>query len=94
MKNVNLTGIFLAMIAQFGVSGFELSSIIPIDKEPIDALIKFKDATVNEEDIASINEIIYANVIGEVRQVEAKLKDGTIEIYIEFTNSEFLDTLD
>ncbi len=98
MKNLNLTDLFLAMVAKFGVSGFELSSIIPKNAEPIDAHIRFKDATVIEEDITEINEIIYEYITGEVKQVVVKLNDGTdykeIIVYIEFINSEFLDTLD
>jgi hypothetical protein len=94
MKNVNLTGIFLGMV-NFGVSGFELTSITSKDGEPIDALIRFKDAVVIEEDLVKINEMVYANITTEVKQAVVRIKNvNEVELYIEFTNSEFLDTLD
>jgi len=48
MKNVNLTGLFLAMVADFGVTGFAISSIVPEGGEPIDALITFEDANIHD----------------------------------------------
>lgn len=95
MKNVNLTGLFLAMVAEFGATGFALSSIVPDGgSEPIDALIVFEDTNIHDEDLAKVNEIIYENITGEVLQAVVKLKDNKLEVYIEFTNSEFLDSLD
>lgn len=94
MKNVNLSGIFLAMVADFGARGFELSSIVPEGGEPIDALVQFKGADVSKFDEAKANTILTENITGNVLQAVAKVKNDVIEVYIEFENSQYLDSLD
>lgn len=93
MKNVNLTGLFLAMSAEFGVAGFELACITPVGKEPIDALIHFKDGLIGVFDLGKAEEIVKANLTGDVKQFNVSLMSGEIEVYIEFTNSTFIDEL-
>lgn len=85
MKNVNITGIFLAMIAKFGVSTFEVSSIIPKGgAEPIDVMLSFKNINITLENTASeINEIVYENITGEVKSVSTTMNHGVLHIYIE-----------
>jgi len=94
MKNVNLTGLYLALVAKFGVTGFELTSIVPQNtetKEPIDAMIDFYGGNVVAFDLSEIGRILNENITGEIKQATASLKSDKIHIYIEFTNSEFKD---
>jgi len=89
MKNINLTGLYLALVAQFGVSGFELSSMKKIDStEPTDALILFKDGNAGVFDLGKINEILKENITGDVKEAGVSLKQDKIEIYIEFLSSD------
>lgn len=99
MKNVNLTGIFLAMASTFGCAGFNTNSLIPTDGEPIDMMLMFnvnKD-TFKDEDIAKVNEIVYANIGEVVKQVDIKFDgdktNSNLTIYVEFANSTFIDNL-
>lgn len=91
MKDVNLTGIFLSLASRFGCSNFNCSSIIPIDGEPIDMLLVFNINDFNEEDIDIVNEIIYENITCEVKGVDTKFDNKGLSIYVEFTNSKFID---
>lgn len=89
MKNVNLTGLFLAMVAKFDVSGFELTSIIPQNtevKEPIDVMIDFTCNDITLLDINEINKIINENIAGEVKQTSVKIKGNIIHVYVEFAD--------
>lgn len=100
MKNVNLTGLFLALATQFGVKSFEVSCITPNGSEPIDVLMYFKEGIVEVNDIPKILDIVKENT-GEVKETGVKLTDNGfsniefkgIEIYIEFINSTFIDEL-
>lgn len=92
MKNVNLTGLFLALASQFAVKSFEVSCITPNGGEPIDALMYFKEGIVEVNDIPKILAIVKENT-GEVKETGVKLTDKGIEIYIEFIGSTFIDEL-
>ena len=92
MKNVNLTGLFLAMVAKFGVNSFELYSIVPYNGEPIDALITFKGSNATLADIDMINEIVDENITGEVKQSKVTITIVNIQVYIEFEHK-FIDEL-
>lgn len=101
MKNVNLTGIFLAMVESFGVNSFNLTSIVPEGGEPIDALITFDGGDFNWFDLEdaankceAVENIVKANLTGEVLQIRTSIKNSKLELYIEFENSKFLDDLD
>lgn len=95
MKNVNLTGIFLAMVAEFGVNHMQLDSIVPVGgDEPIDALISFKGCDMATFDQHKADTILSDNITGKVLQAVVKAKDDSIEVYIEFENSDFIDSLD
>ncbi len=94
MKNLNLTGLYLALIAKCDVTGFEVSSIIPqgnTPKEPIDVMIDFYSRKVDESTLDEVNQILKDNITGEVKQAEVKTKEGIIHVYVEFMNSEFKD---
>ncbi len=84
MKNVNLIGLFLALVTNFGVTGFSLNSLIPEGKEPIDASIDFVSGNVGVFDLGKIDELLKENITGEVKQAVVSLKEGKIHIYIEF----------
>jgi len=95
MKNVNLSLIFLGMVADFGARGMEVSSIVPDGGiEPIDALISFKGCDMSTFDQHKADTIIADNITGNVLQAVVKPKEDSIELYIEFENSKFLDDLD
>jgi len=84
MKNVNLTGLFLSLVAEFGVTSFELSSIVPTTtNEPIDAMIDF-NSRLDEFDIDRIQSIVNENIAVEVKQATVKIKESVIHVYIEF----------
>ena len=84
MKNVNLTGLYLSLVAEFGVTSFELSSIVPTTtNEPIDAMIDF-NSTSNEFDVDRIQSIVNKNIAVEVKQATVKTKENVIHVYIEF----------
>ena len=99
MKNVNLTGLFLAMNENFNCAGFNCNSLIPDGREPIDMMLVFNvnKNTFKNEDIAKVNKIVYEHITGEVKQVNIQFDDdktnGNLTIYIEFMNSEFIDNL-
>lgn len=85
MKNVNLTGLYLALIVKADVSGFNLTSIRPITSvEPIDAAIDFTCPDTTKLNLDDITDIVKSHINGEVKQVLVKLKDETIHTYIEF----------
>ena len=85
MKNLNLTGLYLALIAKYDVSGFNLSSIRKIgSNEPVDASIDFFDNDLVEIDLELVKTLVEANIEGEVKQVAVRLKDSYIHVYIEF----------
>jgi hypothetical protein len=92
MKNVNLTGLYLAMITNFGVNGFDLHSIIPEGGEPIDALICFRGGNEKLNDIDKINEMVSEHITGDVKQVKVDITALYIQVYIEFTNSTFIES--
>jgi len=84
MKNVNLTGLYLALVSEFGVTSFELSSIVPTTtNEPIDAMIDF-NSKLDEFDVDRIQSIVTENITGEVKQATVKTKENVIHVYIEF----------
>lgn len=93
MKNVNLTGLYLALVASCDVTGFELSGLRKIDSvEPTDALITFYPKDVNKVDISDVNKILKENITGEVMSMQAIIDNqNNISIYIEFDNSDFND---
>ena len=99
MKNVNLTGLFLALASQFDCAGFNCNSLIPTGGEPIDMMLIFNvdKNTFKQEDIAKVNEIVYENITGEVKQVNTQFDNektnGNLTIYVEFNNSTFIDEL-
>lgn len=84
MKNVNLTGLYLALVSEFGVIGFTLSSIVPNTNEPIDAAIDFtsKDEEI-EFDVVRIQELVNQNVT-DVKQTRIKTSENILHVYIEF----------
>lgn len=85
MKNVNLTGLYLSLVAEFGITSFELSSIVPTTtNEPIDAMIDFNSHLDNEFDIERIQSIVNENITGDVKQATVKTKENVIHVYIEF----------
>jgi len=86
MKNVNLTGLYLTLVAEFGVTSFELSSIVPTTKnEPIDAMIDFNSRLEGIEfDIERLQTIVNDNIIGDVKQATVKTQENVIHVYIEF----------
>jgi hypothetical protein len=95
MKNVNLTGLFLALSAKFGVNAFELSSIAPEGKEPNDVLIKFKggnfgyiDLEAAAEKCETVEVLVNENITGEVSKISTSIKSGDLELYIEFLTSD------
>jgi len=84
MKNVNLTGLYLSLVAEFGVTSFELSSIVPTTtNEPIDAMIDF-NSNLEVFDIDRIQSIVNENIAVEVKQATVKIKESVIHVYIEF----------
>ena len=84
MKNVNLTGLYLSLVAEFGVTSFELSSIVPTTtNEPIDAMIDF-NSNLEVFDIDRIQTIVNENIAVEVKQATVKVKENVIHVYIEF----------
>ena len=84
MKNVNLTGLYLSLVAEFGVTSFELSSIIPTTtNEPIDAMIDF-NSRLDEFDIERLQTIVNDNITGNVKQATVKTIENVIHVYIEF----------
>lgn len=85
MKNVNLTGLYLSLVAEFGVTSFELSSIVPTTtNEPIDAMIDFNSRLDIEFDAERIQSIVNENITGDVKQATIKTKENVIHVYIEF----------
>ncbi len=85
MKNVNLTGLYLSLVAEFGVTSFELSSIVPTTtNEPIDAMIDFNSRLDIEFDAERIQSIVNENITGDVKQATVKTKENVIHVYIEF----------
>jgi hypothetical protein len=86
MKNVNLTGLYLSLVAEFGVTSFELSSIVPTTtNEPIDAMIDFNSRLDNVDfDIEKLQSIVNDNIIGDVKQATVKIQENVIHVYIEF----------
>lgn len=96
MKNVKLSGIFLAMVAEFGTRGFEVTSIVPdYSIEPIDALITFKGCDMTTFNLSKANDIVKENIdMRDVLQVLVNAKQDSIEVYLEFIGSRFLDSLD
>lgn len=94
MKNVNLTGIFLSLAATFGVTGFELSCIKPVDTEPIDALIKFKNGNFGYVDLEAaadkceaVENIVKENITGNLPKISTSIKNGELELYLEFEHT-------
>lgn len=83
MKNINLTGLYLAMVAKFGVTGFELSSLVPQGGEPIDMLITFNGGSIGEFDLSKIEEFVIENQTGELQTIRTKIIDGRVQIYLE-----------
>lgn len=95
MKNVNLSLIFLGMIADFGARGMNVTSIVPEGgEEPIDALITFTGCDMKSFDQHKADTIIADNITGNVLQAVVKPKEDVIELYVEFENSKYLDELD
>lgn len=86
MKNVNLTGLYLSLVAEFGVTSFELSSIVPTTtNEPIDVMIDFNSRLDNVEfDVEKLQSIVNDNIIGDVKQATVKIQENVIHVYIEF----------
>ena len=85
MKNVNLTGLYLSLVAEFGVTRFELSSIVPTTtNEPIDAMIDFNSRLDIEFDVERIQSIVNENITGDIKQATVKTKENVIHVYIEF----------
>jgi len=85
MKNVNLTGLYLSLVAEFGVTSFELSSIVPTTtNEPIDAMIDFNSRLDIEFDVERIQSIVNENITGDVKHATVKTKENVIHVYIEF----------
>ena len=84
MKNVNLTGLYLAMVSKFGVTGFELTSLVPQGGEPIDMLITFYGGDINSLTIlADVDACIRQNISGELQVIRPKINEGRIQIYLE-----------
>lgn len=86
MENVNLTGLYLALVTDFGVTSFELSSIVPTTtNKPIDIMIDFNSRFEDVEfDVEKISKIVNDNISGEVKQSIVKTKESVIHVYIEF----------
>lgn len=93
MKNVNLTGLFLAMVAKFSVNSFDLHSVVPEGGEPIDALITFKGGNVGVFDLGKVLELVKENLTDAIKESGVKIKEGNVQVYIEFANSTFIDEL-
>jgi hypothetical protein len=93
MKNVNLTGLYLALIANCDVTGFELSSVRKLASvEPSDVLIDFEPRDAAKVNIAEVEKIVKENITGDVKQVVVNLNDKKkIHVYIEFVNSDWND---
>jgi len=85
MENVNLTKLYLGLIEKCNVTGFELSSIRKVDSiKPVDAKINFKVVDIQSVDLEMARSVLAYCITGEVKQSTIKLKDDSIEIYIEF----------
>ena len=85
MKNVNLTGLYMALIAKCGVMGFELSSVRRVvDLEPSDVMLDFYANGEIKANPDEIKAILDANITGEVKQATVKLTEFGVHIYIEF----------
>lgn len=91
MKNVNLSQMFLVMVANFGAKGFSLNSIISNEGQPIDALIEFNGCDMSTFDQSKANQFLMDSINGDVLQAVIEPKDNVIEVYIEFTNSKFTE---
>ena len=92
MKNVNLTGLFLALVASCDVTGFELSCLRKIDSlEPSDAQINFFYTGKKEINVDEIKEEIVKYITSETKQISVALRNEKISVYIEFMNSDFND---
>ena len=84
MKNVNLTGLFLALVAKYGVSSFKVNSIINNKtNEPVDAIITFYNGNLTTLNLDEAEQIVKANT-GEVKQFTVKKHKNNIRVYIEF----------
>lgn len=92
MKNVNLTQIYLDLIARCNVTGFTLSSIRKTNSvEPIDAVMDFDCVDINAVNIEDVKEIVNTNISGLVRKYDAKINDNKIHVYIEFIGGDYND---
>ena len=92
MKNVNLTGLYLALIAKYNVNGFSLHSIVKIgETEPIDAIIDFTCPDVSIVSLDDVKLILDNNITGEVLQATPRILDDKIHIYIEFLGDHWND---
>ena len=85
MKNLNLTGLYLDLIAKYDVTGFHLSSIRKIGSiEPTDASIDFFNYRYGDIDMELVKTLVEANIEGAYKQLAVRLKDTYIHVYIEF----------
>jgi hypothetical protein len=83
MQNLNLTNLYLDMVSAFGATGFELSSLVGTDAKPIDMLIYFNGCDVSKYDEAKANDILKANISGEVNKAVIKVHLDKITVYVE-----------
>lgn len=88
MKNVNLTGLFLALVAKYGVTSFKVNSIINNKtNEPVDAIITFYNGKLDTLNLNEAEEIVKVNV-GEVKQFTVKKHKNNIRVYVEFIGND------
>lgn len=89
MKNVNLTSLYLNLLAKFNISTFNCSSIKKTgETEPNDIMIRchiIDEAPINIDEVKTI---LDSNITGEVKQATATLVDDKIQIYIEFLGND------
>lgn len=93
MKNVNLTGLYMALILKCDIRGFELSGLRKIDNpEPYDMTLDFVPMDITSVNIDEVKNIVVSNIDGEVKQVSVSIiEDSKVHIYVEFMNSDWND---
>ena len=92
MENINLTNIYLKLAKRFGFNEMKVSSILPTNREPIDMLMYFNGGNMKESDLGLVETIIKNNT-NTTKNINISLKNSTLEIYVEFGNSNFIDDL-
>lgn len=92
MKNLNLTGLYLALIKSCDVTNFRVSCLRKFNSdEPSDAFMIFDTKGDEEIDLKKVGVDLADNISGDIKTTNIEIRHNRLYVYVEFLSSDMND---